>query len=106
MATKNVSSKLSPVGAYVVVRQEDASEVTEGGIVLPGQAQEAANRGKVMAVGNGHLSNEGVRIPLTVKVGDVVTFSPGYGTQTEIEVDGESLLVIREDSILVIHEEE
>jgi len=100
MTTK---TRVTPIGDHILVRQESAASESDGGIILPDAAQEAANRGRVVAVGSGKLLQDGRRADMQVSEGDVITFQPGYGTMAEIEVDGETLLVIKEDSVLCIH---
>lgn len=88
---------LTPLGDRVVVRQIEAEEVTASGIVLPDTAQEKPLRGTVLAVGEGRWEN-GTRVPLDVAVGDEVIYSKYGGT--DVSVDGEDLLILRESDIL------
>lgn len=88
---------LTPLGDRVVVRQIEAEEVTASGIVLPDTAQEKPLRGTVLAVGDGRWEN-GTRVPLDVAVGDEVIYSKYGGT--DVTVDGEDLLILRESDIL------
>ena len=88
---------LTPLGDRVVVRQIEAEEVTASGIVLPDTAQEKPLRGTVLAVGEGRWEN-GTRVPLDVVVGDEVIYSKYGGT--DVTVDGEDLLILRESDIL------
>lgn len=88
---------LTPLGDRVVVRQIEAEEVTASGIVLPDTAQEKPLRGTVLAVGEGRWEN-GTRVPLDVAAGDEVIYSKYGGT--DVTVDGEELLILRESDIL------
>ncbi len=88
---------LTPLGDRVVVRQIEAEEVTASGIVLPDTAQEKPLRGTVLAVGEGRWEN-GTRVPLDVAAGDEVIYSKYGGT--DVTVDGEDLLILRESDIL------
>jgi chaperonin GroES len=91
--------KLKPLGDRLIVRAIEAEETTASGIVLPDTAKEKPQKGKVVAVGEGKLSEEtGKRVPLDVAEGDEVLYSKYGGT--EIEVDGEDLLVLRESDVL------
>jgi len=90
---------IRPLEDRVVIQQIEAEEMTAGGIVLPDTAKEKPQRGKVLAVGDGKLSEDnGQRIPLDVSEGDEVLYSKYGGT--EIKVDGEDLLVLREADVL------
>lgn len=88
---------LTPLGDRLVVRTLGADEVTTTGIVLPDTAQEKPQRGEVLAVGPGRL-DEGERIPVDLVVGDTVIFTKYGGT--EVRVDGEDLLILRETDVL------
>ena len=91
--------KLKPLGDRVIVQAVEEEETTASGIVLPDTAKEKPQRGKVLAVGDGKLAEEsGQRIPLDVSEGDEVLYSKYGGT--EIKVDGEDLLVLRESDVL------
>jgi chaperonin GroES len=88
---------LQPLGDRVVVRSIEAEQVTASGIVLPDTAAEKPQRGKVLAVGAGRFE-DGKRIPPLVATGDEVIYSKYGGT--EVTVDGEDLLILRESDIL------
>ena len=88
---------LQPLGDRVVVRSIEAEQVTASGIVLPDTAAEKPQRGKVLAVGAGRFE-DGQRIPPLVATGDEVIYSKYGGT--EVTVDGEELLILRESDIL------
>lgn len=98
MAT--VSVALKPLGDRVVVKVMEQEERTKGGIVLPDTAKERPQQGEVVAVGPGRILDNGQRVAPEVKVGDVVIFAKYGGT--EVEVDGEEYLVLRESDILAI----
>jgi chaperonin GroES len=91
--------KLKPLGDRVIVRAIEEEETTVSGIVLPDTAKEKPQKGKVLAVGDGKINEDtGKRTPLDVKEGDEVLYSKYGGT--EIKVDGEELLVLRESDVL------
>ncbi|PQO44847.1 co-chaperone GroES [Blastopirellula marina] len=92
--------KVVPLGANVVVRRMESEETTAGGIVLPGNAQEKPKQGRVLSVGDGHVLKDGTKASLSVKEGDQVFFSNWAGT--EINVEGEELLIMPEGEILAI----
>jgi len=89
-----------PLGARVVVEPIEQDEVTPSGIVLPETAKEKPQKGTVLAVGPGDRDEDGDRIPMDVKKGDVVLFAKYSGT--EIKVDGKKLLILRESDLLAI----
>ncbi len=90
--------QLKPLDDRVVVRITEAETTTAGGIVLPDAAQEKPQRGEVIAVGPGRLLESGERAELSVAVGDQVLFGKYGGT--DIEVDGEEVMVLRESDVL------
>jgi len=91
--------KLKPLGDRVIVRAIEEEETTVSGIVLPDTAKEKPQKGKVLAVGDGKVNEDtGKRTPLDVAEGDEVLYSKYGGT--EIKVDGEELLVLRESDVL------
>lgn len=92
--------KVVPLGDKLVVRRLDAEETTAGGIVLPDSAREKPREGRVLSIGDGKLLPDGVRAGHEVKEGDRVLFS-GYAG-TEVDVDGEELLILSEDDILAV----
>jgi len=94
--------KLKPLGDRVLVRPVEEEETTASGIVLPDTAKEKPQKGKVLAVGDGKLDDDGKRVKLDVSKGDEVLYSKYGGT--EITVDGEDLLVLRESDVLAIVE--
>ena len=90
--------KLQPLADRVVVKPIEKEEVTKGGIVLPDTAREKPQEGEVMAVGPGRLSEDGKRIAMDVKVGDIVIYAKYGGT--EIKIEDEELVILRESDIL------
>lgn len=94
--------KLKPLGDRLILRAIDEEETTASGLVLPDTAKEKPQKGEVIAVGDGARNDDGDRIALDVKKGDHVLYSKYGGT--EIKVDGEELLVLRESDILAIVE--
>jgi chaperonin GroES len=90
--------KLKPLGDRLIVRAIEEELTTASGLVLPDTAKEKPQKGEVLAVGDGKLDEDGKRIPLDVKKGDEVLYSKYGGT--EIKVDGEDLLVLRESDVL------
>ena len=93
--------KIRPLHDRVVVRRMEEETTSAGGIVLPGSAAEKPTQGEVVAVGNGQVTDSGVRA-LDVKVGDTVMFGQYAGT--EIKVDGEALLIMQENDIVAVIE--
>jgi chaperonin GroES len=89
---------LKPLGDRLIVRAVEEEAATPSGIVLPDTAKEKPLKGRVLAVGDGKLEDDGRRIPLDVAAGDEVVYSKYGGT--EIVVDGEDLLVLRESDVL------
>jgi len=94
----NTAVKIVPLGDKVVVKRQEAESTTSGGIVLPDSAQSKPQRGEVVAVGDGHVKNDGTKAPLTVKEGDRVIFSSYAGD--EIKLGDEDYLLLREGDIL------
>lgn len=94
---------IRPLHDRIVVRRTEEEQKTAGGILLPGSAQEKPQQGTVLAVGNGQITENGVR-PLEVQVGDKVLFGQ-YAGQT-VKVDGEELLIMKESDVLGVLENE
>ena len=92
--------KLKPLGNRLIVQPIDEEETTASGIVLPDTAKEKPQRGKVLAVGDGAKNDEGNRIPLDVTEGETVLYSKYGGT--EVKVEGDDLLVLRESDVLAV----
>ena len=92
--------KVQPLGDRVVVKREEAEEVTAGGIVLPDSAQDKPARGKIVSVGEGKLMDDGKRSVMQVKKGDRVLFSSYAGEQ--FKLGDQELLLMREEDILAV----
>jgi len=90
--------KLQPMGDRLVVKQMQSEEKTKSGIYLPDTAKEKPQEGKVLAVGPGRVTDEGKRIPMDVEVGDIVVYAKYGGS--EIKIDDEELIIMRESDIL------
>ena len=94
--------KVRPLHDRVIVKRLEGEEVTKGGIIIPDTAKEKPVEGKVIAVGSGKLGEGGKKLPIEVKKGDRVLFGKYAGT--EIKIEGEELLIMREDDIIAIME--
>jgi chaperonin GroES len=95
--------KVRPLGDRLLVqRLEEEGEVKKGGIIIPDTAKEKPQRGKVIAVGNGRVTDEGKRIAMDVKAGDNILFGKYSGS--EIKMEGEEYLILREEDVLGIVE--
>ena len=92
--------KIKPLGDRVVIERSEEKEVTKGGIVLPDTAKERPQEGKVVAVGEGKKTEDGKVVALTLKVGDTVLYGKYSGT--EIKVDEQEYLIMREDDVLAV----
>ena len=90
--------KLEPLADRIVVKPIEREEVTKSGIVLPDTAKEKPQEGKVLAVGSGRTTDDGKKIPLDLKVGDIVIYARYGGT--EIKIEGEELIILRESDVL------
>ena len=100
MATKSAASvKVNPLADRVVVRALEDAETMRGGLYIPDTAKEKPQQGEIVAVGPGRF-DEGKRVPMDVKVGDKVLYGKYSGT--EVTVDGEQLLILRESDVLAI----
>jgi chaperonin GroES len=93
---------LRPLHDRVIVRRMEEETTSAGGIVIPDNAAEKPSRGEIIAAGNGKITDSGEVRPLAVKVGDKVLFGKYAGT--EVKVEGEELLVMREDDIVAVIE--
>lgn len=98
MIEEAVRMKLRPLHDRVVVRRVKEEEKTKGGIIIPDNAKEKPQEGVVVAVGAGAFGDDNERIPLDVKKGDRVLFGKWSGT--EVKVDGEDLLIMKESDIM------
>ncbi len=94
--------KLKPLGDRLVVKPNETEETTASGIILPETAKEKPQQGEVLAVGPGRRDEDGDRIDMDVAVGDVVLYAKYAGT--EIKVDGDKLLILKESDVLAIVE--
>jgi chaperonin GroES len=94
--------KVRPLHDRLLVRRLEEKETARGGIIIPDTAREKPMEGKVLAVGNGRVLENGKKLALDVKVGDTILFGKYSGT--EIKIDGEEVLVVREDEVLAIVE--
>ena len=100
MATKTaLAVKISPLADRVVVRSLEDVEQTRGGLFIPDTAKEKPQQGEILAVGPGRF-DEGTRVPMDVKVGDKVLYGKYSGT--EVTIDGEPLLILRESDVLAV----
>ncbi len=95
--------KVKPLQDRILVKRIEEEERTKGGIIIPDAAKEKPQEGRVVAVGDGKILDSGKKAPLTVKPGDKILFGKYSGT--EIKVDGEEHLILREDDVLAIVED-
>jgi chaperonin GroES len=95
-----INMNIRPLHDRVIVRRMEEEKTSPGGIVIPDSATEKPVKGEVLAVGKGKITDSGDVRPLDVKVGDIILFGKYSGT--EVNVDGEDLLVMREDDITAI----
>jgi chaperonin GroES len=91
---------IRPLHDRLIVRRLEEGEQHVGGIIIPDTAKEKPQRGTVIAAGNGKVNDDGTRVPLDVKVGDVILF--GKYTSPEVKLNGEEYLIMREDEILAV----
>jgi len=94
--------KVRPLHDRIIVKRLEEEEKTKGGIIIPDTAKEKPIEGRVIAVGDGKIKEDGTKIPMEVKKGDRVLFAKYGGT--EIKIDGEEHLMMREDDVLAIIE--
>jgi len=92
--------KIKPLQDRILVKRIEEEEKTKGGIIIPDSAKEKPQEGKVVAVGDGKLLDNGTKVPLTVKPGDKILFGKYAGT--EVKIDGEEHLILREEDVLGI----
>lgn len=90
--------KLRPLQDRILVQRVAEETTTKGGIIIPDTAKEKPAEGKVVAVGNGKLGDDGKRVPLEIKAGDRILFGKYSGT--EVKIEGEEYLIMREDDVL------
>ena len=100
MAVKTVKTTFTPLHDRILVRRVEEEEVTRGGIIIPDTAKEKPQEGEVISVGKGKSNDEGKVFPLDVRAGDRVLFGKYSGT--EIKIDGEDFLIMREEEVLGI----
>lgn len=93
---------LRPLHDRILVRRVEPAEQVKGGIIIPDTAKEKPQEGVVVAVGNGKLLENGTRLEMTVKEGDRILFGKYSGT--DVKIDGEELLILREDDVLAVTE--
>jgi chaperonin GroES len=92
--------KVRPLHDRLLVRRIEEEQTAKGGIIIPDTAKEKPQRGEVLAVGNGKILDNGTKVPLDVQVGNKILF--GKYTGTDIKIDGEEVLILREDEVLAI----
>lgn len=96
----DLKDKVQPLGDRILVQRVEEEEVQRGGIIIPDTAKEKPQQGQVLAVGPGRMNEEGKRIPLEVKAGDKILMGKYAGT--EVKLDGEECLILREDDVLAV----
>jgi len=94
--------KVRPLRDRIIVKRLEEQEQKVGGIIIPDTAKEKPQQGKVIAAGNGRVNDEGKTLPLDVKAGDTILFGKYAGT--EIKIEGEEYLILREDEVLGVIE--
>jgi chaperonin GroES len=94
------SRNVRPLHDRLLVRRIEETETAKGGIIIPDTAKEKPQKGEVLAVGNGKILDNGTKIALDVQVGNKILF--GKYTGTDIKIDGEEVLILREDEVLAI----
>jgi chaperonin GroES len=99
-AGKGVFTKVRPLHDRLLVRRLEEKETAKGGIIIPDTAKEKPQRGEVLAVGNGKILENGTKVALDVKKGDTILFGKYSGT--EIKLEGEDVLILREDEVLAV----
>ena len=100
MATATATTTFTPLHDRILVRRVEESDTVRGGIIIPDSAKEKPQEGEVISVGKGKSNDEGKVFPLDVKAGDTVLFGKYSGT--EIKLDGEDFLIMREEEVLSI----
>lgn len=95
--------KVTPLNDRIVIKRLEEETTTKGGIIIPDAAKEKPQEGRVVAVGSGKVTEKGERIAPAVKVGDKILFAKYSGT--DIKIDGEEHLILREDDILAVVED-
>ena len=92
--------KVRPLHDRLLVRRIEEKETAKGGIIIPDTAKEKPQEGEVLAVGNGKILDNGTKVALDVKVGDKILFGKYSGT--DMKIDGEEVLILREDEVLAV----
>ena len=92
--------KVRPLHDRLIIKRIEEKETVKGGIIIPDTAKEKPQEGEVIAVGNGKLLDNGTKVPLDVKAGDKILFGKYSGT--DIKVDGQEYLILREDEVLAV----
>ena len=100
MASTSVATTFTPLHDRILVRRLEEGETIRGGIIIPDSAKEKPQEGEVISVGKGKSNDEGKVFPLDVKAGDSILFGKYSGT--EIKIDGEEFLIMREEEVLGI----
>src|SRR5262245_19397448 len=98
-----MSTSIRPINDRIIVQRIEDQEQMRGGLYIPDTAKEKPQEGKVIAVGNGKLLDNGTRTPIDIKAGDKVLFGKYAGT--EVKLDGEEYLILREDDVLGVIED-
>ena len=93
-------SKIRPLHDRLVIKRIEEKETVKGGIIIPDSAKEKPQEGEVLAVGNGKTLENGTKVPMDVKVGDKILFGKYSGT--DIKIDGDEVLILREDEVLAV----
>jgi chaperonin GroES len=94
--------KVKPLHDRIIVKRLEEEEKTKGGIIIPDTAKEKPFEGKVIAVGDGKIKEDGTKIPMELKKGDRILFAKYAGT--DIKIDGEDHLIMKEDDVLAVIE--
>ena len=94
--------KIRPLHDRILIKRQEEKEIRKGGIIIPDSAKEKPQEGKVIAVGNGKVSDDGKKIPLDVKTGDKILFGKYSGS--EVTLDDVEYLILREEDVLCILE--
>ena len=104
LATKReLNGERKPLGDRIIVKQDEAQETTAGGLYIAAESKEKPQSGVVLAVGEGKVNNEGEHLPMPVKAGDHVLYGKYGGT--EVDVEGEKVLILRADDIYAVYAE-
>jgi chaperonin GroES len=101
---RSVFMKIRPLHDRLIVKRLEEEEKTKGGIIIPDTAKEKPIEGKVIAVGEGRINKDGKKIPMEIKKGDRILFAKYGGT--EVKIDGEEHLMMREEDVLAIIEKD